>query len=33
MENLDTTVLRTLRDWREAGRKAVLATVVHTWGS
>ena len=33
MENLDATVLRTLRDWRRAGRRALLATVVHTWGS
>lgn len=33
MENLDVLVLRTLRDWRVAGRKALLATVVRTWGS
>ena len=33
MENLDVTVLRTLRDWRRAGRHALLATVVRTWGS
>ncbi|MGJ7581137.1 XdhC family protein [Variovorax sp. RHLX14] len=33
MENLDVTVLRTLRDWRMAGRRALLATVVRTWGS
>lgn len=33
MENLDVTVLRALRDWRLAGRQAVLATVVRTWGS
>ena len=33
MENLDVTVLRTLRDWRVAGRRALLATVVRTWGS
>lgn len=26
-------VLRTLRDWRLAGRRALLATVVRTWGS
>lgn len=26
-------VLRTLRDWRAAGRRALLATVVRTWGS
>ena len=33
MENLDVTVLRALRGWREAGRHALLATVVRTWGS
>lgn len=33
MENLDVMVLRTLRDWRKAGRRALLATVVRTWGS
>lgn len=33
MENLDVTVLRTLRDWRLSGRRALLATVVRTWGS
>ncbi len=33
MENLDVTVLRALRDWRQAGKPAVLATVVRTWGS
>ena len=33
MENLDVMVLRTLRDWRSAGRRALLATVVRTWGS
>jgi len=33
MENLDLFVLRALRDWRTAGQRAVLATVVHTWGS
>src|SRR5687768_3245408 len=33
MENLDVMVLRTLRDWRLAGRRAMLATVVRTWGS
>ncbi|MCJ0764074.1 XdhC family protein [Variovorax terrae] len=33
MENLDVMVLRTLRDWRLAGRRALLATVVRTWGS
>ncbi len=33
MENLDVMVLRQLRDWRLAGRRALLATVVRTWGS
>jgi xanthine dehydrogenase accessory factor len=33
MENLDVMVLRTLRDWRVAGQRALLATVVRTWGS
>jgi xanthine dehydrogenase accessory factor len=33
VENLDVMVLRTLRDWRAAGRRALLATVVRTWGS
>ncbi len=33
MENLDVMVLRTLRDWRLAGKRAMLATVVRTWGS
>ena len=33
MENLDTAVLRALRDWRAAGQQALLVTVVRTWGS
>lgn len=33
MENLDVMVLRQLRDWRLEGRRAMLATVVRTWGS
>ncbi len=33
MENLDVMVLRTLRDWRAARKRALLATVVRTWGS
>jgi xanthine dehydrogenase accessory factor len=33
MENLDVMVLRTLRDWRQSGQRALLATVVRTWGS
>ena len=33
MENLDVLVLRALHGWRQAGRHALLATVVRTWGS
>jgi xanthine dehydrogenase accessory factor len=33
MENIDVLVLRTLLSWRQAGRRAMLATVVRTWGS
>ena len=33
MENLDVMVLKTLRDWRASGKRALLATVVRTWGS
>ncbi len=33
MENLDLTVLRTLHGWRSQGKRALLATVVRTWGS
>ncbi|MCK0513205.1 XdhC family protein [Aromatoleum buckelii] len=33
MENLDILVLRALRNWRTAGKRALLATVVRTWGS
>lgn len=33
MENLDVMVLRTLLAWRKAGQRALLATVVRTWGS
>lgn len=33
MENVDVLVLRTLRDWRAANQRALLATVVRTWGS
>ena len=33
MENLDVMVLRSLRNWRAAGKRALLATVVRTWGS
>jgi len=33
MENLDLLVLRTLLDWRLAGKATLLATVMRTWGS
>lgn len=33
MENLDVMVLRTLCNWRTQGKRALLATVVRTWGS
>ena len=33
MENIDVMVLRTLRNWRAAQQRALLATVVRTWGS
>ena len=33
MENLDTAVLRQLLQWRQQRRRALLATVVRTWGS
>ena len=33
MENLDVTVLRTLHGWRAQGLRALLVTVVRTWGS
>ena len=33
MENLDVMVLRSLRDWRTDGKRALIATVVRTWGS
>ena len=33
MENIDVMVLRTLRNWRFEGKRALLATVVRTWGS
>ena len=33
MENLDVMVLRTLCHWRSSGKRALLATVVRTWGS
>src|SRR5690606_3821001 len=33
LENLDLTVLRSLLHWRRNGQRALLATVVRTWGS
>ena len=33
MDSIDITVLRNLRDWRAAGHRALLATVIKTWGS
>ena len=33
MENLDVMVLRTLLKWRRAGQRALMATVIRTWGS
>ena len=33
MENLDLVVLREILEWRKAGKKVMLATVVRTWGS
>ncbi|MEC4722832.1 XdhC family protein [Noviherbaspirillum sp. CPCC 100848] len=33
MENIDVTVLRTLRNWRLESKRALLVTVVRTWGS
>ncbi|PLC50910.1 cytochrome oxidase I [Pollutimonas subterranea] len=33
MESIDVRVLRTLRDWRADGHRALLATVIRTWGS
>ncbi len=33
MDNIDLMVLKALRDWRAADQRALLATVVRTWGS
>jgi xanthine dehydrogenase accessory factor len=33
MDSVDLQVLRSARDWVKAGRRVVMATVVHTWGS
>ena len=33
MENLDVIVLKRLQQWRDEGQRAVLVTVMRTWGS
>ncbi|WP_416465265.1 XdhC family protein [Pseudomonas sp. LFS044] len=33
MESIDLLVLRTARDWLQAGQRVLLATVARTWGS
>lgn len=33
MDSVDLQVLRSASDWVKAGRRVVMATVVHTWGS
>jgi xanthine dehydrogenase accessory factor len=33
MDSVDIEVLRSLEDWRKAGRRATLGTIVKTWGS
>jgi xanthine dehydrogenase accessory factor len=33
MDSVDLQVLRNARDWVKAGRRVIMATVVHTWGS
>jgi xanthine dehydrogenase accessory factor len=33
MESIDVKVLRDLHEWRASGQRALLATVVRTWGS
>jgi xanthine dehydrogenase accessory factor len=33
MDSVDFEVLKSARDWVKAGRRVVMATVVHTWGS
>ena len=33
MDSVDLQVLRSAREWVNAGRRVVMATVVHTWGS
>lgn len=33
MENIDVMVLRAIAKWRSSGQRALLATVIRTWGS
>ncbi|HEY7804511.1 MAG TPA: XdhC family protein, partial [Orrella sp.] len=33
MQNQDLIVLKRLSQWRDAGQRAVLVTVMRTWGS
>ena len=33
MENIDVMVLRAIAKWRSSGKRALLATVIRTWGS
>jgi xanthine dehydrogenase accessory factor len=33
MENIDVMVLRAVAQWRSSGKRALLATVIRTWGS
>jgi xanthine dehydrogenase accessory factor len=33
MDSVDLQVLKSARDWVKAGRRVVMATVIHTWGS
>src|ERR1700682_6665182 len=33
MDSVDIEVLRTAEAWRKSGRRAVLGTIVKTWGS
>ena len=33
MDSVDLQVLKSARDWVDAGRRVVMVTVVHTWGS
>ena len=33
MDSVDIEVLRSVEEWRKAGRRATLGTIVKTWGS